>query len=379
MALCACAAALCVATGDELSLGPREGVVLLKNGELLAGTIIAAGDRYDVHLENGEISVKRSDVAVVCRDAAECYRHKRAGIEAGRAQDHLELAAWCIKNGLTESAEKELAAARAADAAHPRIRLVESRLALAREPPKSEPAAAPEKPAKQLALDRMARNLPEGTMEAFTDTIQPMLLNYCAGSGCHSARAQGGLKLERIHPKLSGRFTTQRNLQRVLLQVDRENPQQSKLLLAPIRPHGTAKAPIFTNREQSQYKLLALWVYAVTGPRKAAARPTLAERTAPLLQAVPGTRGPQAPEPVEPQPAGGESSLAGQWPPPQVRDGSRIPPSSADQAFTRDELRATGILPHEWSNVQYGAEAAPDFVPKDPFDPEIFNRRFFGR
>jgi len=364
MALCACAAAHCVATGDELSLGPREGVLLLHNGELLAGTIIAAGDRYDVHLENGEISVKRSDVALVCRDAAECYRHKRAGIEAGRVQDHLELAEWCIKNGLTESAEKELAAARAADAAHPRIRLVESRLALAKEPPKSEPAAAPKKPAAQVALDRMARNLPGGTMEAFTDTIQPMLLNYCAGSGCHSARAAGGFKLERIHPKRSGRFTTQRNLQRVLLQVDHENPPQSKLLLAPIRPHGTAKSPVFTNREQSQYKLLVLWVYAVAGGRKTAARPTLAERTAPLLQAVPGASGPQSPESVEP---------------PHERDGSRIPPSSADQAFTRDELRAMGILPHAWSNVQYGAEAAPDFVPTDPFDPEIFNRRFFGR
>jgi hypothetical protein len=285
-------------------------------------------------------------------------------------QDHLELAEWCIKNGLTESAEKELAAARAADAAHPRIRLVESRLALAKEPPKSEPAAAPKKPAPQVALDRMARNLPAGTMEAFTDTIQPMLLNYCAGSGCHSARAAGGLKLERIHPRLSGRFTTQRNLQRVLLQVDHENPQQSRLLLAPIRPHGTAKTPIFTNREQSQYKLLMLWVYAVTNARKAAA---------PLLPAVPGARAPQSPESVSPRPAGGESSLAGRWSSPHVRDGSRIPPSSADQAFTRDELRAMGILPHAWSNVQYGAEAAPDFVPTDPFDPEIFNRRFFGR
>jgi hypothetical protein len=25
------------------------------------------------------------------------------------------------------------------------------------------------------------------------------------------------------------------------------------------------------------------------------------------------------------------------------------------------------------------ADSSADFVPKDPFDPEIFNRRFFGR
>ncbi|MEX0676740.1 MAG: hypothetical protein WD063_06665 [Pirellulales bacterium] len=378
LALCACAA-ISAGAGDELSPGPREGVVLLNNGELLAGTIIAAGDRYDVHLETGEISVKRSDVAMVCRDATECYLHRRAGIELGRAQDHLELAEWCIKNALLESAEKELAAARAADAAHPKIRLVESRLALARQPRTSVPAASSEKAAAQVTADGMARDLPAAAVEVFTNTIQPMLLNYCAKSGCHSARGGGGLKLERIHPKRSGRFTTQRNLERVLALVDRQNPSESKLLLAPIRPHGTSKAPVFTDREQSQYKQLALWVFAVAGAGKTAAPPTLAERTAPLLQTVPGARGPQAAEPAEPQPMGGEGSEAGELPPPERRDGSRIPASSAEQGFTRDELRARGLLPQAWSKVQYGADTAPDFVPKDPFDPEIFNRRFFGR
>ena len=382
LAWCAFAAvALCAAaaSGDELSLVPRAGVVLLNNGELIAGEIIAAGDRYDVHLKTGQISLKRSDVAMVCRDAQECYRHKRDGMELGRARDHLELAEWCIKNALLDAAEKELAAARAVDAAHPKIRLVESRLALARHPLNSKPAASPEKSAAKEMPEGIVRDLPAGSMATFTNTIQPLLLNYCAGSGCHTSRGPGSLKLERIHPKLSGRFTTQRNLQRVLKLVDRENPPQSKLLQTPIRPHGNAKSPIFTRREQSQYQQLVLWVLTVAGGGKKAAEPTLAQRTAPLLQTVPRASGPQATEPAQRQPSGREGSLESQLPAPRQPDGSQIPASSAEGAFTRDELRAMGLWPQTPSKVQYGADVTPDFVPRDPFDPEIFNRRFFRR
>ena len=383
-AWCACVAALgaAIAIGEELTLKPREGVVLLNNGELIAGSIIAAGDRYDVHLPSGEISIKRSNVALVCRDAQECYQHKRAGIEPGRAQDHLELAEWCVKNKLLEAAETELTAARVADPAHPRIRLIESRLSLAKQPLSNEPgAAAAKKTSSQDSLDDMARNLPGGAMENFTNTIQPMLLNYCAKGGCHAGRAQGGLQLERIHPRLSGRSTTQRNLRRVLVLIERDNPPQSKLLLAPIRSHGPAAAPIFTDREQSQYKQLVQWVYAVAGAQPPKAAPTLAERTAPLLQAVPGASGPKASEfqePAEPQPLPDEKSLPLR-PPSRKTDGSQIPPSSAEKAFTREQVRALGLDDRAVSQVQRGPDTTGDFVPKDPFDPEIFNRRFFGR
>jgi hypothetical protein len=375
------------AVGDDLSIKPRAGVVLLTNGELLKGTIISSGDRYDVQMESGEISLKRSDVALVARDAQECYERQRAGIEPGRAAEHLDLAEWCVRNKLYQSAAKEIAAARAADPAHPRLVLVESRLQLAKDPP---PGAAPATPrVAQQPLDNMARNLPPGAMEHFTNTIQPLLLNYCAKSGCHAGRGQGGLQLERIHPRLSGRSATQRNLRRALELVDLEKPHESKLLQAPIRPHGPARAPIFTNRQQPQYKQLVEWVYAMAAPGKPPEEPTLAERTAPLLQAVPGASGPSEPDgdaaldPVDaPKPAPDDANEDAALPDQSrgfPRDASQIPASSADQAFTREQLREMGLSHHATSRVRHGADTPPPFVPKDPFDPEIFNRRFFGR
>src|SRR4051812_48654911 len=100
---------------DDLALAPRRAVLLLKKGEVIEGIITAAGDRYDVDLNDAQLYVKRSEVARVCRDLDECYAHQRSGIEEGRAQDHLDLAEWCLRHNLLEPAEKEVVAARAAD------------------------------------------------------------------------------------------------------------------------------------------------------------------------------------------------------------------------------------------------------------------------
>ena len=58
-----------------------------------------------------------------------------------------------------------------------------------------------------------------------------------------------------------------RNLHAVIEMIDRADPPSSPLLTAPIGPHGTAKAAIFTNKEVVQYRQLVQWVMRVAqGP-----------------------------------------------------------------------------------------------------------------
>jgi len=376
------ALAVCLFAGgaDELSLAPRAGVLLLNNGELIEGTITASGDRYDVSGRDSEIRIKRSEVAFAGRDAYECYLHKRAGIEQGRVQDHLELTEWCLKNGLVEPAEKELAAARAADPRHPKIRLFEPRLELAKQTPREPPPPLAHEKAATAQLDVVVRNLPGGSMENFTNGIQPMLLNYCAKSGCHGPRSSGLLKLERIPPnRLAGRHVTQSNLQAVLAMVNREAPQDSKLLSAPIRPHGNLKLPVFTDREHSQYKQLVQWVYQVSSAKPAVPQPPLEERTDLLLQNVPrpgrmsDAPPPDAKKPNDRQPELDPADWSDSFPNQvdQKEGGSPSPRGSARSSFDRRSAgRASGPS---------AAAAEAEYVPIDPFDPEIFNRRFFSR
>ena len=186
LALSSAVASVSLLAAGDLALTPERGVLLLTNGQLIEGTISAAGDRYDVVQRDGEIRVKRSQVALVARDARACYQHKLAEIDPNRVLDRLELAEWSLRNGLLAEAETELAAARVADRTHPKIPLVEARLRLARETPKPSQAASPPvpKPGAEV-LDTVVRNLPPGAVESYTNHIQPLLLNTCTRSGCH--------------------------------------------------------------------------------------------------------------------------------------------------------------------------------------------------
>jgi hypothetical protein len=378
---------------DDVAVSPRKGVLLLDNGEIISGLITPAGDRYDVNLDDGEIHVQRAKVALVARDANECYLHKRARIDPGRIQDHLELTEWCLRHGLLDAAQKQIADARLLDATHPKIHLLETRLKLARENPESlapietRPAASSDQ-----QLDTVVRTLPAGTMESFTNNIQPMLLNYCSRSGCHGAQS-AGLKLERIPPtRRAGRKPTQRNLQAALAMIDRSNPDQSKLLQAPLQPHGTARSPIFSDREQTQYKMLVQWVFLAAGARGQQVPATVEQHTPPLSQVAPREVLPAQPEKSEVQTETDTTSPAG---PPQTapqpsatEEGATptsVPPSKSSATTAAGDTPPAEPLRISRSHGQpvlrpapKRGETIPQFVPKDPFDPAIFNRRFFG-
>jgi hypothetical protein len=355
---------------DSLALSPCQGVLLLNNGHVIEGTITAAGDRYDVVRQDVEIRVKRSEVSAVCQNLLECYHHKRTLIEADRVLDHLELMDWCLQHKLLEPAETELACARALDPQHPRIRLLEPRLALAKAgPAKLDAAAAVDKPATTEQLDKLVRNLPAGSMEMFTNTIQPLLLNYCSKSGCHAARSSSALRFERIPPnRLAGRHTTQHNLAAALTMIDRENPSESKLLQAPIRPHGNLKLPVFTDREQSQYRQLVRWVFLAANAREPA-QPTLEERTAPLAQAAP-PRGETGDLP-------GKDSSAAKSPQQSIHPADWSHSFPEHEAGEADAVQAAASVPLGGAARPKQPVASAPFRPKDPFDPAIFNRRFF--
>jgi hypothetical protein len=378
--------------GADLALTPRRGVLLLNNGELIEGTITAAGDRYDVQLKDGQIHVRTSQVALLARDVQECYRHRRAEIQFGRVRDYLELAEWCLRNGLLDGAQQEIAAAKAADATHPKIPLVETRLRLAREKSSAIKLPTPREPKPQQntplhqppnqpnpvqpPLEVVLGNLRPGAVETFTNNVQPLLLNYCARSGCHSSPSSA-MRLERMPPnRHSGRSTTQRNLSAVLAVINRDNPPGSKLLTVPIRPHGGSDRVIFTDRQQSQYKQLVHWVYQVAGPARRTAQPTPRQRTAPSLERDPNSdpRTVGATTPVA------ATAAAGTAPRPLPS----MPESDSAGASKRLPGAATPNTPASFSDdsrqgqppsAPQPAAAAP-YRPKDPFDPEIFNRRY---
>lgn len=359
-----------------LQLAPREGVLLLRNGEVRPGKIIPAGDHYLVSLPHAEFRYRTSDVEMLCKDLEEVYQRKRARVTLGKAAEHVDLADWCLKNDLIDHAETQLTYALAADANYPRIRLLERRLELARRDDGARPAAH-HAPARRGPtnddLDRFIRGMPGNAVETFTSTIQPLLVNNCTTSGCHGPQSDAKLQLLRIPLGTPPtRRTTQRNLYAVWQHVNTNNPATSPLLVEATQRHGNSKAAIFNDRDAAQFLQLAAWVNQFgRGGRKTPQPATVKAPSAPLLQTMPPaaparqvleTSGnPQA------KPAGNpglsatvakRDSLVGQ---PTAEAGASVPASAnADDSGDKAQRKPRPV----------------DYTPVDPFDPEIFNRKY---
>jgi len=337
-----------VALGGEpfgLQPVPEQAVLLLKNGQTLSGRITRAGELYYVSLPNGEIRVKADDVEFHCRDIDDGYRRKRATIQVGDVVEHIRMAQWCLRHELFGHATMELADAMAADPTHPVIELLQRRLQLAIGP-KTKPSCESEgesavPSASFEQLDRMVREMPPGAVETFTQTIQPMLMNNCSTAACHGPGTATKYRLERISKgRPPSRRMTQRNLHATLQWIDRRDPTASRLLTAPSAPHGTAEAAVFGEHQVLQYKRMVDWVCRLSGRNQ-----------------------PEVPKTVD---------LAA---PPAVQ-ATADPAQSAVSPAVFEEAVEVERPPVAEPSIKRGAKLE-QFVPADPFDPEIFNRRFF--
>lgn len=333
-------------------LGPDEGLLLLDGGQVLRGKITRAGDHYYVVLPEGEISIKASRVELVCHTLDEGYERKRNKIALGTAQEHLELAQWCLQQGLLGYAAKEVSAAIDLDPLQPRIPLLERRLELARNQQQQaeQHVASDEDNVSNDDLDRMVRGMPPGTVDHFAHAIQPLLLNHCSTAGCHGPDSRSGYMLLRIPlGRTPSRRLTQRNLFATLEHINSGNPQLSPLLQQAIREHGSAKTPVFTSRDAAQYRQLVVWAYRVSKSAPPPQVETVTPAAAPLLQTLPAS-GPQ--QLAAPAPAAAPTA--------ESKGGQPASRKAANRAQAQQRAADSG---------QAEKPAA------DPLDPAEFNER----
>jgi hypothetical protein len=363
-------------TSPPATLAPSDGLLLLRNGQVMRGRITPAGDFYFITLPTGEIRLRKDQVELLANDLEACYQHKRTAIDPTKVNQRQDLAQWCILQDLYEQAERELAEAVAMDAKNPRSALIDRQLKLARErAPRGEASQAKrEHVPSNDDLDRLVRGMPPGSVETFSSTIQPLLLNTCATSGCHSPQSNCDMKLVRVQiGKGANRRLTQRNLHSVLQMIDREDPPGSRLLTAPIGPHGESGAPIFTSKQAVQYRQLVHWVSRVAQSAESEQPASVMRQDDKLLQRVAIRQWPDTPG-VTPTTATAPAANAkapkeatGKTP---FDDLQAVPPTRGPRPID-PALAVPPATTKPRANQQLPPTAAID-----PFDPEVFNRRF---
>jgi hypothetical protein len=324
-------------------------LVLLRNGEYLTGQVTHDKERYLVEADGTQIRLAKRDVDFVCRSLDEAYTIQRDRIPASRVDDRVRLTNWCLQHRLLGYAATELAAVIEANPRHPSIATLDRRLQQAIEqgrkpeapvaqtakpqtlapivpdaphtavpiapdstspltsiPPPAEQSdpsvpprpAKPRVPVSSAELDRFSRNLPNGTVEHFIETIQPILMNSCSTVGCHGPASKSQYSL--IRPAANGRITprgtSQRNLFNTIEWLDHKRPSDSELLTKAREPHG-GKPVAMLAENTIQYQQLAAWVRIATGSKAEPTGPATIDMNSPGTRAQVSPFQPSPPAP----------------------------------------------------------------------------------
>jgi hypothetical protein len=256
-----------------------EGLVLLKTGRILHGTAVREGDAMLVRLRGGVARVAYDDVLLVCRSLDEAYQIQASKLRADDLDAHVDLARWCLSNGLTEHARTELEGILRRDPDRRSARVMLQRLPLPQVQPRLETSrtaptlfspfepAGPELAPTSDAITTVAADtaeLPRLARKAFAVSIQPVLFDSCGRSGCHGPKSTTPLRLMPLpRTRRDNRKSTEENLHAVLRYVDFEHPAESPILLVPMRKHGRAVRPVFADPNSLDYRKLAAWVFAI--------------------------------------------------------------------------------------------------------------------
>jgi hypothetical protein len=313
------------ASGDEL--------LVLRNGYVISGQVSRVGDRYIVRVAEGsETRIPTSSVEFRCRDLEDAYRQKASRIKRGRISERIELIEWCLRHELVPRAQEQLVISEQLDPLNPRLHHLRRRLDSVFKinvVPESVPVSVHRLNAEDL--DLMMRGLPRETVEQFTNTVQPLLVNRCSTGGCHGPSTETAFRLIRPRPgrELERPFT-QRNLHATLRTIDRDYPLSSSLLKVLSEPHGP-NGSVKVTLSKDQADQVVKWIKTLS-KGKLAKRPSTISTSAPtLLQATPAS---------------------------SHRTGTT---GKDDSSRLRDPRTTDGI------------------APTDPFDPGVFNRRYHSK
>ncbi|QDS98446.1 hypothetical protein [Adhaeretor mobilis] len=231
-----------------------EGLLVLNNGSVLSGKVQRSGQWYRIsQADHSLMEVRAERVDSFYRTLAEAYQARCPQELQTTPRKHLAGADWCLRQGLLAEAAEQLQAARRLDSQHRELRRLEGLLELKKssetKPVKrvaKEPRSAPialathQEVAKVTATEEFSLE----SRREFVRSIQPMLVQGCSTSGCHSSTGtpSQGFQLDRSALNGTGDARLiQQNFASVVAQLDRQDLEKSPLLQLASNAHGASK------------------------------------------------------------------------------------------------------------------------------------------
>jgi hypothetical protein len=400
--------------------------VLLQNGRVLIGRLSYQKDKVTIAVaDNSSIMIDAKQIAFVGKSIESLYDNQRASVRNWGTGEHWHLAYWCIQYGLLDKAiehyeylelhaadsprfkqlehlmrdalladEKIKRALQGASSAPTSSDLVQpsvhdSAVVLASaESPKRETisGAAPE--AREQEVDPWAKHeIPGYIRQTFHKSILPILITRCGQSGCHGLMGKSDFHIYQPVGDQSA-LVLAKDLDAVLKYINRENVQASPLMAYATKPHGIQKNPSFNQARQDDRALIERinqWIKSLAFSKKL-------ETTMPTqypLGVTTGERMPQggvsqavavtAANETEAKPKKGMGRAFEKAIDVQDRKAKLSKPAKSAPPtvfLTGGEITDLESAIAELEKRTGSEAAVAPNAKKDPFDPDVFNRKF---
>lgn len=328
----------------------QSAVLVLTDGTVLETSLRAQGGGYSVEVAGGRQFIESSRVRFLADDRVDAWRQMRASFQELTPEVHLQLARWCLKNGLPKQAEREALDALRLDPHRQDAKRMLEQLAAdgagrgGRQSAASNALMPPLPAAGAAATARSLAGLRRVTAQQFVRSVQPLLSSKCATGGCHGRNSESEFQLLSVRNGSDPR-TAEQNLLAVLKQVSFSEPSQSALLQQAGLAHGGAtELPLRGRSGVVQMQTLRQWVLAAAADLAPGENRELAE-SAEAEQVVPPVAETTGSGPAEPADLPEETHG-------RLQDGVAV-----DREFLAEAKRS---------------------LRNDPFDPAVFNRRHHG-
>jgi hypothetical protein len=268
-----------------------DGVSVLRDGRVYSGAISPVAGGYQINGSGGYVILPYEQVQVTAISMAAAYEAMRNELRNPSADDHLRLAEWCLTNGLTAEARREVEDALRLEPMRPEARAMLQRLDNLLEPtPPAAPAGSftiqPAMNARAFSGpgDRTSSGLSRATQLEFIAHVQPLLMNKCGNATCHGQTSQNAFKLSAARLETPAhRVASDANMKLLMDYIDIERPRRSLLLVKPGEPTPAHQKLFLGERQYQQYQMLENWVLQVArerGPASSHPSPALAAKKA---------------------------------------------------------------------------------------------------
>jgi hypothetical protein len=397
--------------GQQTDFASTERLVLLTNGNVLRGFVEQQFGTVIIQTAEGSRLVLSSDqVEKICDSLEDALAEKRQRVQKDDAAGHRQLFHWCLKHQLLDEAQVELNQLQTMKLTAKELNTLLQQLhsSIARDQKKNTPFptldTSPVSPSKtvvvpsefeiadlpaprqsnqpdpsispQIApvsfeegtgesssssmitgneLERITKRLPSTGSSMFKKRIEPLVFRNCANAGCHDAKSTEMPLMRLVRGEAIPKRMSQQNLYRVLSYAGSGEPESSPLLIAATTAHGgTAAAPL--NVDSDQFLMLAEWVASMASPASGAG----------ILPAI-SLRNQTGP------------NLKADTPPVDARPLTIAIPPGPSESVPKSTGNSSTSGQHSVPVIPSLENSHETFLPKDPFDPEIFNRQFLKR